>query len=64
MLNDISHRVVSPGQGSTLIYDGGCWSALLTEGQRARGRSGGGEREVMDSRFSIGHFDVRTLVPN
>lgn len=37
MLKDISYGVVSTGQGSTLIYDGGCRSALLTEGQGVKG---------------------------
>jgi hypothetical protein len=37
ILKDISYSVVSVGQGPTLVHDDDCRSALLTEGQRARG---------------------------
>lgn len=51
MLKDISSRLASVGQGCCwTAWDGGSWSALLTDGQRRRG---GGERWIHDFKSDI-----------
>lgn len=50
MLNDISYSVMSPGQGSTFIYGGGCWATLPAGLQRARG---GAQQGGQHDRFTF-----------